>query len=68
MCAAAVAMGGGQPPLNAVVGDREVRVVDAEQVERRCMEVVAGGRVLGRLEAKFIAAGSVVLRDLCGLP
>jgi len=41
--------------LSSVVVDREFRVVDAEEVDRHGMEVVAIRRTLSRLEAEFIA-------------
>jgi len=44
-----------QPALDAVVVDRELRVVDAEQAQRRRVEVVALGRILRRLEAELVA-------------
>src|SRR5687767_12459203 len=44
-----------QPALDAVVIDGERFMIDAEQMEDRGVEVVAGGRIPGGLPGKLIA-------------
>ena len=49
-----MAMNIGQPSTDAVVIERELFVVQAEQVQRCCMKVVDCDRVLRRFASKFI--------------
>ena len=48
----------GQAPVDAVVAQRQARVVDTEQMQHRRMDVVAISRMLGGAERPFVA-GSV---------
>ena len=50
-----VAVHVGEPPLDAVVVDREPRVIDGEEMQGRGVEVVAIVRFLGGLEAQLVA-------------
>ena len=38
-----------QPPVRAIVAEGELFMVDAEKVQNRGVEIVGGGRLLGRL-------------------
>ena len=45
----------GQPPVDAVVAERQFLVVDAEQMQNRRVHIVAIGRIVGGFVGPFVA-------------